>query len=257
MTGIEQELRVVLRDGTRCMIRPIRPDDKERLRVGMQRLSRESRYHRFNAHVDRLTPAQLRYFTEIDYSGHMAWVALGEDGDDWPGMGVARYIRLRDEPEVAEAALTVLDDFQGRGLGTVLFGLLVRSAIEAGITTLRNYVQAGNRPMMDMLMELGGEVTDVGSGLLQVDYPLPSTPEDLPDTPAGRVLRPVATARLTLGLVPPLWIDDVSDEGAARPEPSGAEDSPHPDLDHWLDVMLPAGLPEGLPDGQGPSFEEE
>lgn len=228
------ELHVRLRDGTRCLIRPIRRDDKQRLVEGLRRLSPRSRFLRFNAAVDRLTSEQLRYLTEIDYEDHMAWVALDEDDPEGPGMGVARYIRLKDEPTVAEAAVAVLDDYQGRGVGTILLAVLGQSAIDAGIRTFRNYVVATNTSMLELFEQLGAEVRTAGGGLLEVDYPLPDDPDDLPDTPAGRVMRQVAAADLHFGFSRSLWIEDLGDDDEADAGPRSD------DLAAWLDVMLPA-----------------
>jgi GNAT superfamily N-acetyltransferase len=230
----QSELHVRLRDGTACLIRPIRPEDKDRLQQGLQLLSPHARYLRFNAHIDHLTPEQLRYLTEIDYSDHMAWVALDEDDPDGPGMGVARYIRLKDEPTVAEAAITVIDRYQGRGLGTVMLAVLGKSALEAGITTFRNYVVASNAAMLELFEQLGATLESAGGGLLRVDYPLPPDADHLPDTPAGRVMRQVATAPSTLGFSPPLWIEDVG-------SPASEERS---DLKLWLDEMFPEADPD-------------
>jgi len=230
----QRQRHVRLRDGTRCLIRPIRPDDKDRLQAGLQLLSPQARRLRFNASVDRLTADQLRYLTEIDYSDHMAWVALDEDDEAGPGMGVARYIRLKDEPTVAEGAVTVIDRYQGRGLGTVLLAVLGTSAIEAGISVFRNYVVASNTAMLELFEQLGATLEPAGGGLLLVDYPLPTDPADLPDTPAGRVMRRVATAPSRFGFSPPLWIEDAGLPPA---------DAHHTDLDHWLDEMFPTQPP--------------
>ena len=95
------------------LIRPIRPDDKDLLRRGMERLSEESRFRRFMRPVSELTDEQLAYFTEIDYRDHFAWAAVRADRLD-EGLGVARYVRLEGEPTVAEAAVTVADEYQAR-----------------------------------------------------------------------------------------------------------------------------------------------
>lgn len=238
-----REVHVHLRDGTRCLIRPIRPDDKERLQRGLALLSPHARYLRFNAHVDRLTREQLRYLTEIDYDDHMAWVALDEDDPDGPGMGVARYIRLKEDPTVAEAAITVIDRYQGRGLGTVLLAFLGRSARDAGVRTFRNYVVAGNAAMLELFEQLGAVLEPVGGGLLRVDYPIPDDPDELPDTPAGRVMRRVATAPSFFGFSPPIWIDDVG-------EPPDIESA---DLGRWVDEMFPEADLDVTPVDEGPA----
>jgi GNAT superfamily N-acetyltransferase len=137
----------------------------------------------------------LRYLTEIDYVDHMAWVALDPTQASQPGLGVARYVRLAGDPTAAEAAVTVLDEHQGRGIGTILLALLASSARQHGIERFRGYVLSENLPMVEILRDLGATVVHEGT-LLQVDVPVPSSPEELPDTPTGRVFRSVAKRSL-------------------------------------------------------------
>lgn len=189
-------MRVTLRDGTTALLRPIEPGDKQRLREGLRLLSPRSRYLRFHAGVDELTEGQLRYLTEVDGHDHVAWVALNPAEPDEPGMGVARYVRLPDQPTVAEAAVTVADRYQGRGLGTVLLMLIARSAVQNGIRTLRNYVLAENTAMLGVLDDLVASRTDEGHGVYRVDMALPADPDDLPGPAAASVLRASAGRRL-------------------------------------------------------------
>jgi RimJ/RimL family protein N-acetyltransferase len=184
-----------LRDGTRILVRPILPQDKDRLRQGFARLSAHSRYRRFLTAMEHLSEERVRYLTEIDYANHMAWVALDPSQPTQPGVGVARYIRLPGDPTVAEAAVTVLDEYQGRGIGTILLRLLAESALEHGIRSFRGYVLAENDPMRDILHDLGATVAHEGS-LLSIDVPIPASPDELPDTPTGRVFRSVAKRQL-------------------------------------------------------------
>ena len=171
-------------------MRPIRPDDKSLLVGGFQRLSEESRLRRFLAPISELSEEQLRYLTEIDYVDHFAWVALLAD-DPGVGIGVGRYIRIRDEPDVAEVAITIVDDYQGKGLGTLLLGLLAATARVAGITKFRAYVLEDNLPMRTILNDLGVDQRHDAPGVLVMDVPL--DPERLPDSPAGRTLRAIAS----------------------------------------------------------------
>jgi RimJ/RimL family protein N-acetyltransferase len=196
VTRPREALEVTLQDSTRVRIRPIRPSDRYRLQEGLRQLSPESRYLRFHSAVDKLTEVQLTYLTEIDYHDHMAWVALNVDDRDEPGMGVARYIRLPNEPDVAEAAITVADRYQGRGLGSVLLAVLCRSAIENGIRTLRNYVLEENQAVIGLFEELGATREREGPGVYRIDIPLPEDPTDLPDTPATKILRAAAKRRV-------------------------------------------------------------
>jgi GNAT superfamily N-acetyltransferase len=174
------------------LIRPIRPEDKGLLVDGFSRLSEESRVRRFLAPVAELSDAMLAYLTEVDGVDHFAWIAVHADRPDL-GLGVARYVRLKDEPAVAEAAITIVDEYQARGLGTVLVGLLAARARDNGISSFRAYVLEENAPMLDLLQDLGATAHHDSPGVLAMDVPL--DPGQVPDSTAGRILRAVA-ARL-------------------------------------------------------------
>jgi RimJ/RimL family protein N-acetyltransferase len=114
-------------------IRHIRPDDKGRLAEGLARLSPEARHKRFLMPKPRFSSSELRYLTEIDGFDHVAIVAVSaEDPDVF--YGVARFVRLREEPDTAEAAIVVADHLQGQGLGRELGGRLADEARQRGVT---------------------------------------------------------------------------------------------------------------------------
>ena len=115
-----------LKDGTDVVIRPIRPDDKDRLAVAVGRLSDETARRRFLAPKPRLSGTELRYLTEIDYVDHWAEVAVLKQ-DPEAIIGVARWIRDEQDPQAAEAAIVIGDSFQGQGLGRRL-GLSIADA---------------------------------------------------------------------------------------------------------------------------------
>jgi GNAT superfamily N-acetyltransferase len=185
-------------DGSVALVRPIEPGDKWRLVEGLKRLSPHSRFMRFHTAVERLSEAQLRYLTEVDYHEHMAWVAVDPHRPEEPGMAVARYIRLRDEPHVAEAAITVADEFQGLGLGTIMLGALASIARANGITVFRNYVLGENAAMLELLHDLGATQTYEADGVYRVDVPVPEDIANVPDTPGGRVFKAAARGELAL-----------------------------------------------------------
>jgi GNAT superfamily N-acetyltransferase len=109
---------IVLRDGSRIRLRQGHSSDKQLLLRGFERLSPESRYRRFLAAMPELSEEKVRYLTEIDHHDHEAIIALDERTGE--GIGVARYIRDPERRDAAEVAVTVIDDWQGRGLGTLL-----------------------------------------------------------------------------------------------------------------------------------------
>ena len=175
------------------LIRPVVPEDARLLREGFNRLSDESRYQRFLHSVKDLTDAQLRYFTEIDYHHHMAWLAVDLSQASRPGVGIARYIRFPHRPNAAEVAVTVVDSHQGKGLGTMLLGMLARSAAENGIDTWVAEVLTENTAMLKLFRDLGAHDARLEEGgVVRVEIPVPRDPSQLPETPAGKVFRAVA-----------------------------------------------------------------
>ena len=161
--------KVTLRDGSTVLIRPIGPGDRWTLKRGFRRLSDDSRYSRFLAPMPRLSASMLTYLTDVDHHDHEALVAFDERSGD--GVGVARYVRTGGS--TAEAAVTVVDDWQGRGLGTALTSLLAERALEEGIDRFTALLLAENSDMMDLLESLGQvEVAKRGAGTLTVEVPL-------------------------------------------------------------------------------------
>jgi RimJ/RimL family protein N-acetyltransferase len=133
-----------LNDGRKVAIRPIGPDDHERLRASHARLSPESRYRRFLATKPELTSADARYLVEIDGSDHLALVATLPDEPDEPIVAVARYIRLPDDPAAAEFAIVVGDDYQRQGLAGELMKRLADAAVARGVKRFRATMLADN-----------------------------------------------------------------------------------------------------------------
>lgn len=179
---------IELEDGTEVLVRPVLPEDKGRIRDGFERLSPESRYARFFAPVKELQQDQLRFLTEVDYVDHFAWVAVKRADPD-VGLAVARYVRIEDEPHAAEAAITVVDAYQGLGLGTILMQALAAAAAEHGIRTFRGHVLATNRAMLDLLELAGARMSRDAGGILRFELDLPGPDDDPPELPAYRRFR--------------------------------------------------------------------
>lgn len=176
-----------LRDGTPVLLRPVLPSDEAMFRAGFSKLSDRSRYRRFHSAHPRLSESELHYLTHVDQADHVAWGAM--DPTRREGLGVARWIRLQEEPDAAEFAVTVADEAQGQGLGTVLIGLLLASAPSHGIRILRGTVLASNAPMIQLIEELGGKAIHRHGTSHGYEVPVPACPGDLPRTPAGDAVR--------------------------------------------------------------------
>ena len=164
---------IALRDGARVRIRQGHRSDRELLLRGFERLSPASRYRRFLAPMPELSESMVRHLTEIDHHHHEAMIALDEQTGE--GIGVARYVRDPDRPDVAEVAVTVVDDWQGRGVGTLLLEVISARASEEGITTFTALMLAANQEMMDLLKELAPiRVLDRETGRVEIEVPLPT-----------------------------------------------------------------------------------
>jgi len=205
--------RAELRDGSPVTLRLVRGDDKELLRREFERWSPDSRYARFHAPKQRLTDDELTYLTETDQENHFAIGAVSETADGEPlGLGIARFIRLADqlgEPVTAEAAISVADHAQGKGLGRLLFLRLVAAAKERGIERFRCFVLGSNSSMQDLITAIAPDhTTELDAGVMSIDFALPAMEPDVAaaETPEGgmyRLFRAVAegAVRLTRRLV--------------------------------------------------------
>jgi len=158
---------VRLRDGTRVILRLVRPRDKRRLEEGLRRLSAESRYQRFHAPKAAFTARELQYLTETDGRSHLALGALLASNPR-EGLAVARFVGGPRDPRVADAAIVVRDDMQLRGLGSVLLDRLADAARERGIRTLRFEVLSANVAMIRLLRRVFGQVRQSREGFLTI-----------------------------------------------------------------------------------------
>ncbi|MGA7272732.1 MAG: GNAT family N-acetyltransferase [Acidimicrobiia bacterium] len=155
---------------------PLGPNHRALLSEAFTRLSERSRYYRFFSPVTSLSEHELTQLTDLDMFDRFAWGLLVE-GD---AAAVGRYAKTSTDPTAAEVAVTVLDDYQGRGLGRFLVLALAVVAANAGFGTLEFEVLSDNRPMRSILDELGAEVemTDgIAHGRLAVAN-VPSPPVD-------------------------------------------------------------------------------
>jgi RimJ/RimL family protein N-acetyltransferase len=161
---------VLLRDGSRVLIRPVRPSDAVLLAEGFTRLSERSRRMRFLGRKHTLTEADLRFYTDVDHHNHEALGAL--DQARGGGVGIARYIRDREDPEAAEIAVTIVDDWQGRGLGIELMDRLSERARQEGICRFTAMVAADNAAVAGLLRCYRAELVDWGHGTLEYEMAL-------------------------------------------------------------------------------------
>jgi RimJ/RimL family protein N-acetyltransferase len=211
---------VVLRDGSAVLIRPVQSADAPLLADGFARLSDRSRQLRFLTPKKALSPAELRYFTDVDHHDHEALGALNHA--DGRGVGIARYVRDADDSQAAEIAVTIIDDWHGRGLGTELVAQLSERARSEGIRRFTALVAADNRAMAGLLREVRADFVRREPGALRYEIrlvpaeqcsaagvfrssddppgrlPGPATPESAAVTSSGWAQRRAGAAGLAL-----------------------------------------------------------
>lgn len=143
-----------LRDHSHVVIRPITPHDKEAERAFIEGLSLEARRYRFLGQIKCPSEALIEEFTNIDYVHEVAFVAVvPEDGHDRI-VGVSRYSTDKDGTS-CECAITVSDEWQSRGLGTLLMRHLIEVARARGIRHMMSIDSAENVRMQDLASYLG------------------------------------------------------------------------------------------------------
>jgi RimJ/RimL family protein N-acetyltransferase len=179
------------------LIRQVHSADAPLLADGFARLSARSRQLRFLTPKKELSPAELRYFTDVDHHDHEALGAL--DDADGRGVGIARYVRDADDPRAAEIAVTIIDDWQGRGLGTELVAQLSERARSEGIRRFTALVAADNPAMAGLLRTVRADLVRHEPGALRYEIMLGPAEQYSPagvsrssDDPPGRLADPAA-----------------------------------------------------------------
>jgi RimJ/RimL family protein N-acetyltransferase len=158
MTAASRPQVVTLRSGDVVRIRQVRPDDAAALARAYANLSEESRYRRFFTVLPELTESTLKAAVEVDHENHEALIALPLESAEI--VGECRFIRNADQPDSADAGVTVVDAWQGRGLGFALLTRLSERALELGIEYFTADVLAENRTMLALLRSLGHVETE-------------------------------------------------------------------------------------------------
>ena len=169
------EADVVLTDGGTAHLRPIRPDDADRLRAFHERLSDQTVYNRFFAYRPSLSDADVERFTQVDHDDRVALVATLHDDI----IGVVRYDRIPGSAD-AEVAFVVEDQHQGRGLGPVLLEHLAAAAREHGLERFVADVLPTNRPMLTVFRTAGYAVQrGMTEGYVELVFPIRQTETSL------------------------------------------------------------------------------
>jgi len=167
-----------LPDGTPVMVRAIQPTDAEAMVDALSRLSARSRYQRFLGAVDELSAKELEYLTHADGVNHLAlgMAVLPAGGGKPQPVAIARCIRETADPEQAEVAFVVADEWQRRGVGSLLVRCLAEQARNAGILRWKAFILAENEGALRLLSHVGPQRSRhmEGRGVVEVIHDLRS-----------------------------------------------------------------------------------
>jgi len=175
VTSTSFEAHVVeLRDGTRVNVRPIVPEDEPLLHEAVAAMSERTVYFRFFSPIKRMSDALAHRLAVVDYHDRFALVATTHRPNGKERIvGVARYDRARDT-DVAEVAVAVIDEFQRRGMGSVLLAELARVARKEDIKSFQLIVLPENREMLGLLRKMGWiHQARLSGGVYEISFDLP------------------------------------------------------------------------------------
>ncbi|MDX3230245.1 GNAT family N-acetyltransferase [Streptomyces sp. ME19-01-6] len=177
------EADVVLRDGGTARIRPITPDDAQRLVSFYERVSDESKYYRFFAPYPRLSDRDVHRFTHHDYVDRVGLAATV--GGQF--IATVRYDRIDAQgmpsaapADEAEVAFLVQDAHQGRGVASVLLEHIAAVARERGIRRFAAEVLPANIKMIKVFTDAGyTQKRSFEDGVVRLEFDLEPTDRSL------------------------------------------------------------------------------
>jgi RimJ/RimL family protein N-acetyltransferase len=173
---VPHPIRIHLADGTPALIRPITPADGPALTRGLGRLSPEGHAYRFLHYRSRFTEAELHYLTHCDFATHIALLLtiLDAHGREIDQVGVARSIRTKTDPQLAEVAIVLVDEYQHRGGGLALLRALARLAWTSGIRRWQAFSLADNLAVTRLFTHIGTEISrhPAGHGAVETIHAL-------------------------------------------------------------------------------------
>lgn len=179
---------VILKDGTELMLRPVLPGDSERSNHPSVEFSSETLYRRFMS-ARAPSPALMDYLFQVDYVDHFVWVLV--DGADGPVVADVRFVRDVNDASVAEIAFIVADDYQGRGIGSLLMDALTIAAQIGGVRRFTARLLADNLRMRTILDRFGAEWVHDEPGVVTTEFDVPSLDELRIDSTTAAEIRAV------------------------------------------------------------------
>jgi GNAT superfamily N-acetyltransferase len=161
-----------LKNGILVRFRPIKPSDEEQMRQLFYRFSDEAVYYRYFGHVKAMPHARIQEYVNVDWRTTMSIVGLIESGDQSRVIAEARYIAERARP-YAEVVFVVDEAYQGHGIATYMYKMLVRLAKERGVQGFTADVLFSNLGMMKVFRKGGLPIkAELNEGIYHIFIPL-------------------------------------------------------------------------------------
>lgn len=186
-----------LRDGAAVELRPLVPADRGDFEEALNHLSAESLRRRFFT-PGRPSARVIDHLVNINYVDHFAWRVATDPGGT--ALATGRYVRRHADPKRAEVAFGVVDEFHGRGLGTLLLGALAVAAQPAGIEIFEAEVLADNSPMLAVFTKVGAEVSRSEPGVLAVQIERATAEQLIDDVLRAKIRRAAREVVTAAGL---------------------------------------------------------
>jgi acyl-CoA hydrolase/GNAT superfamily N-acetyltransferase len=166
----ELEKRFTLKDGREILLRPIKATDERLEQELLYSLSDQSIYLRFFSTMGAFPHERVQYYTTVDYNEHMAIVAILERNGEEQMIGVGRYVKEKDS-DMAELALLVRDDWQGKGIGALMHDYLEQIARSHKVGGFKGEVLEQNKRALHVFTRLGRKAkTEYDQGVYTVSY---------------------------------------------------------------------------------------
>ena len=168
----QYETEVLLKDGSRMLLRPIRQDDTERWLAFYQRQSEQTKYLRFQRDPGEMGLEDARRFCTVDYKNTFALVGEVQIGQRREIIAIGRYYRLPNKRS-ARVVFAIEDAYHGKGIGTRLIEWLANAARDNGIAFFEGDVLAENERMMAVLKDYGFHIdSELKGGVYHVTIPI-------------------------------------------------------------------------------------
>lgn len=171
----QYETEILIRDGSRLRMRPVRREDAEAWITFFSSLSAQTKYMRFHHVPKEMGMDDALHFCTVDYKDTFALIAEVFTARRWEIVAVARYYRL-PRRNAAEVAFIVADAYQGKGITTSLLEWLSKIARENGIAHFEADVLNENQDMMRVFRNYGFHVvSELDLGVYRVTFPIAAT----------------------------------------------------------------------------------